>query len=193
MACGVYRIFNSISLKSYVGSSIDIEDRWLRHKKDLRAGCHHSIKLQRSWDLHGFEAFIFEILVECPREQLDWQEALFQAKFNCIEDGYNLVALSLENGLVLRGHSEETKLKLAKANLGKTFTMERCANISKALTGRITSEEQKNSISEALQGRVITWGDKISKAMKGKKFSEEHRKKLSEAAQNRKRKETNVF
>lgn len=190
MSCGVYRIFNSISLKSYVGSSIDIEDRWLRHKKDLKAGCHHSIKLQRSWDLHGSNAFIFEILTECSRERLELQEALFQAKFNCIAEGYNLMQLTLEDNLVVRGHSEETKLKLSQANLGKPFTLERRENISKALTGRSESEQHRDNISEALQGRVITWGDKISKAMKGKKFSDEHRRQLSIAAQNRKRKET---
>ena len=59
---GIYRIRNSVNQKIYIGSSKDIEERWYNHKRALRAGRHHSILLQRSWDKHGEESFVFEIV-----------------------------------------------------------------------------------------------------------------------------------
>ena len=60
---GIYIIKNTVTGKVYVGSSRNVLDRWANHKALLRKKKHHSIKLQRSWDKHGSEAFHF-LLVE---------------------------------------------------------------------------------------------------------------------------------
>ena len=63
---GIYKIVNKINGKYYVGSSKNILDkttgRFCRHKKELMAGKHHSIFLQRAWDKYGFENFDFIII-----------------------------------------------------------------------------------------------------------------------------------
>tara|TARA_Y100000310_G_scaffold230046_1_gene232475 strand:- start:451 stop:654 length:204 start_codon:yes stop_codon:yes gene_type:complete len=38
---GIYEIRNSVNDKIYIGSSIDIEQRWYDHKRKLRNGNHH--------------------------------------------------------------------------------------------------------------------------------------------------------
>lgn len=51
--CGVYRWFNTVNGKSYVGSSANINKRKQEHLKGLTSNNHHSIKLQRAWNKYG--------------------------------------------------------------------------------------------------------------------------------------------
>lgn len=67
---GIYKIKNIITGKFYIGSSLEIKQRWQRHLKDLENNKHHSIILQRAWNKYGKENFIFEILEECSIENL---------------------------------------------------------------------------------------------------------------------------
>jgi len=48
-------------------------------------------------------------------------------------------------------HSEETKVKIAAAKVGKTFTPEHSAAISKALTGQKKTTAHKNAISKGIK------------------------------------------
>lgn len=66
MPTGIYLIKNKITGDSYIGSaSKSISSRWGYHKRDLRANKHHSSRLQNSWNKHGEESFLFEIIEEC--------------------------------------------------------------------------------------------------------------------------------
>jgi group I intron endonuclease len=60
--CGIYQIRNTVNRKVYIGSAVNLRRRWARHRDDLRCGAHHSIRLQRSWNKYGSDAFVFEIL-----------------------------------------------------------------------------------------------------------------------------------
>lgn len=114
-----------------------------------------------------------------------------------------------------KGHSEETKQKLKKANVGKKWSPESIAKRQQTRKnkgvkgrGRILSEYHKEKIRECMVGRVLTteWKAKIGQSNKGKPKStqqreavslrhkgtkrpprsEEHRRKLSEANQGKK-------
>lgn len=75
--CGVYRWLNIVTGKSHVGSSSDIPAR----KR-------HSIKLQRSWNKHGAVAFEFEVLINCPEDDLLRQEQSAIDAFDAYRTGY---------------------------------------------------------------------------------------------------------
>ena len=45
MTIGVYRIINTITQASYIGSSVCVEQRLRTHKKDLLKNVHHNQKL----------------------------------------------------------------------------------------------------------------------------------------------------
>lgn len=32
MSCGIYKITNNINKHAYIGQSVEIENRWIRHK-----------------------------------------------------------------------------------------------------------------------------------------------------------------
>jgi len=61
---GIYKIENLVNGKMYVGSAVDIKNRWSRHKSDLRKNKHHSRYLQRSWNKYSEEQFEFTIIEE---------------------------------------------------------------------------------------------------------------------------------
>ena len=67
---GVYCITNKNTGKVYIGSSASLKHRLYCHKWDLKKGRHHSFLLQRSWDKHGEDAFIFELVEPCARVDL---------------------------------------------------------------------------------------------------------------------------
>jgi group I intron endonuclease len=56
---GVYQIKNLINGKMYIGSSINVLNRWSRHKTELINEKHHSIKLQRSVNKYGIINFTY--------------------------------------------------------------------------------------------------------------------------------------
>ena len=62
---GIYKIVNTLNNKVYVGSAIDIDTRWRRHKKMLIECYHHSKKLQNSYNKHGINNFNYEIIELC--------------------------------------------------------------------------------------------------------------------------------
>jgi group I intron endonuclease len=68
---GIYKI-QSISHpeRCYIGSAVDITDRWRRHLKRLDKNNHHSHKLQRHYSKYGKEDLVFSIITPCDREDL---------------------------------------------------------------------------------------------------------------------------
>jgi len=89
---GVYKILNEITKKFYIGSSKDIEQRFVDHKRDLRKGGHHNIKLQRSWNKHGENAFSFHIIEECvPEKCLEKEQEYIDDLQPYTDVGYNIM------------------------------------------------------------------------------------------------------
>lgn len=84
--CGIYRIQNRLTLKSYVGSSYRIYRRWYEHRNKLRKGTHKSPRLQQAWNKHGEMNFVFSILEECARGDLFTRE---QFHIDAIKPDYN--------------------------------------------------------------------------------------------------------
>lgn len=63
LACGVYRIRNTVNGKAYVGSTHrTFRHRWRRHLSLLNRREHPNQHLQNAWDHYGQDAFMFEVL-----------------------------------------------------------------------------------------------------------------------------------
>ncbi len=60
--CGIYAIINKINGHIYIGSSINIHRRKLRHFRYLQNNGHENRHLQNAYNLYGKEAFQFVIL-----------------------------------------------------------------------------------------------------------------------------------
>lgn len=74
---GVFQIRNLSNEKIFVGSSMNLDGIFNRHRFQLNAGSHQSKELQKDWNESGAENFSFEILEELtPRENLDLAKEL---------------------------------------------------------------------------------------------------------------------
>jgi group I intron endonuclease len=88
---GVYKLTNEMTGKFYIGSSIDIDRRFLDHKRDLNNKTHVNIILQRSWNKHGEKAFSIIILEECSPEKCFEREQYYLDTLQPYKSvGYNI-------------------------------------------------------------------------------------------------------
>lgn len=62
--CGIYKIESLTNRKLYIGSAINIKERWRSHKKLLKKDKHYNKHLQNAWNKYGEDNFSFEI-IEC--------------------------------------------------------------------------------------------------------------------------------
>ena len=182
MTTGIYKIINTQTDKCYIGSAVKIERRWNEHKNLLQKNSHHSRYLQRSWNKHGADSFLFEVLEHVddkqdliPREQhyMDLYESYHREK------GYNICPTA--HSCLGRIHSEETKRKMSTAHKGRKFTAEtrermRLSSIERWKKSSV-SDETKRKMSEAHKG-LTPWN-------KGVPQTEETKKKISDALKGR--------
>lgn len=87
---GIYCIKNLITLQVYIGISIDIQKRWVQHKRNLNKNQHCNTKLQNAWNKYGEDNFAFEVLEECSYCQCFEKEIQYIQQFNSFDNGYNL-------------------------------------------------------------------------------------------------------
>lgn len=116
MTSGIYEIINIITERRYVGSAVNIEKRWMKHKNLLDCNNHHSLKLQNAWNKYGKDNFKFEILYECDKSELLFCEQNW-LDFYGIENLYNICPIA--GSSLGRKHSDETKRKISEIQIGK--------------------------------------------------------------------------
>ena len=156
---GIYKIINKINGKYYVGSSINIYKRWKEHIKDLNNNRHHSIYLQRSWNKNGSENFKFIIeTLKQPKDLLITEQQYLDIAKLEYDKTYNACwnATSIMLG---RKHTEETKLKISKSQIGKVVSNDTKRKISKSKIGikhpyygKSLSKKHKAKISIGISG-----------------------------------------
>ena len=179
--CGIYEIRHIESGKCYVGSSLDIKQRWHAHKALLRSGKHHSRRMQRAWTKYGADAFLFSILVICGAENLALYEQAAIDGLDAYQNGLNGAPFAC----TMRGtkHSDETKRLLSKIGRGRKHSPEHCAAISAAMTGKKLPPEVIEKMRKTKTGKVHgppsdEHRAKISAALKGRTWSDEYLEKM---------------
>uniref|UniRef100_A0AAU7J7X6 Homing endonuclease n=1 Tax=Xanthomonas phage MK21 TaxID=3148942 RepID=A0AAU7J7X6_9CAUD len=179
---GIYAI-TSPSGKMYIGSAVNIRQRWYLHRSDLAKGKHHCTALQHAYNKYGGE-LVYSVLMLCPKEDLIKEE---QRHIDLWRPKGMLYNSSLTAGSCLgMKHSDETKARISAALGGKRGTSpsgETRARIAAALRGRQLSEETraKMAASQRGKGNSEETRAKISAAKRGRQFSEETRAKIAAA------------
>lgn len=88
--CGIYKITNLKDSRAYIGQAVDVRDRWNQHCKfSLGIDTPQGNKLYQAMIKEGLENFTFQLLEECPREELNQKEAYYINMYNSYEFGYN--------------------------------------------------------------------------------------------------------
>ena len=154
-----------------MGSAQLIERRWRKHKESLRANRHHNIHLQSSWNKHGSETFVFEVIEEVKKDEepIDCRTKMACAT-GCYDRSMGTISallLVLRWGARLRLKQEQRISKAIKGEnhhfYGKELSDEHKAKISNSNKGKEAwnagvklpslSDEHKVKISQALIGR----------------------------------------
>ena len=178
---GVYRIICSANEQRYIGSSVNVYQRELKHFRLLRRGKHFNPHLQTAFDKYGETSFKFDVLFFCGPGNLI---ALEQMAMDAICPAFNVLqAASPRVGL---RHSEETKAKIAATSLGRRHTPEARARISATLRGHTVSPETRDKLSIQRKGKP---GFKLTPEQQakrdasatGKKRTQEQRDRISAA------------
>lgn len=176
MKTGIYVIRNRHDGNVYVGSSAtNIEDRWRRHKSDLRRGKHKNRYLQNAWTKHGEESFAFEIIMECEPEDCLSAE---QVWVNVFEPQYNINRV-VEGSFGVK-RTTETKQKIKENHvgfLGKRHSDETKQKMSAVQKGKPKSKEHIEKSVAARAGKFSG----VNNPFYGKKHSDETRARMKAA------------
>lgn len=172
--CGIYKITCKNNNKVYIGSSINITQRWSAHRSGLKMAKHCNPNLLNSYNKYGLESLVFEILEECDTDILIEKETQWFEKYK--EEGYEMFNYGDFIDNPTRGVSltEEHKKKVSNGlkefyknntvnNKGKKSEQWVCDKISESQMGHKVSEKSRNTFIE------------MAKSPK----SEEHKKNLS--------------
>ena len=167
MAAGVYQIRNIINGKRYIGSAVDIKNRWGRHRRMLRGEYHPNVHLQRAWNKYGEGVFRFDDILECgpelcvPYEQ--WLLDHWKPEYNmCPTAGSRLG----------RKHTDVAKARMSKAHTGKVghkHTNEAKARMGLAKRG-VNHPRVKLTKLDVYEIRRLYSTGKVSQGMLGKMF-----------------------
>ena len=118
MGCGIYKITNKLTNKVYIGSSVVISNREYKHFWMLQKNIHDNSHLQKSFNKHGRNNFIFEVVEYCLESELIEKENYYITFYKSNESnfGYNLATV---NEFRRNTYNTEVKVKLSKHNLSK--------------------------------------------------------------------------
>lgn len=144
---GIYRFYNVVDGKSYVGRSVNLKHRYLEHMLMLRKGIEPCVKLNRAWQKHGEENFKYEIICYCDADELNEKEIAYIAQYDSFRNGYNCTAGG--GGIIGYHHTAEAKEKIGKALRGRTLSLEVRQKMSQWQIGRKFTDEHKKALSLA--------------------------------------------
>jgi len=192
MNCGIYKIFCVENSKVYIGSSSNIEQRWWRHKSNMRLGRCNPI-LYNSYKKYGLDSFIFSIIENCDRSVLIEREKYWVEQYKL--SGFTLFNYGdcIENPTRGTKLSEEMKSHLRSISLGEKNPSYGKIWIHKGedrlfIKKTDYPEYEKNGYVVGLPKNIK---DKISKGLKklNRKIGEDNLKKLIEIAKKPKTKD----
>jgi group I intron endonuclease len=177
---GIYKIESRIHPeRCYIGSAINIFDRWKQHSRGLLKNKHHSIKFQNHYNKHGKEDLGFSIVAIC-----DERELIPVDKVIWIEQCFMWVYKPYFNASPTAGskkgvkESMETRLKMGERRRGKKmngkkgyrYTPEQSKRRSEQQIGKKNHRFGKKATKETI--------DKMSKTRTGMKKTQETKDKI---------------
>ena len=149
---GIYGFICKTNNKIYIGSSINLSDRFRQHIKGSRS----NVLLQNAINKYNLQDFIFVIFEYCEQENLISREQFY---FDTLKPEYNI--LEVAGSLLGFKHSADTLQKLSEINKGKTHSADTKALMSEA---KIGEKNPRGMLGKSLSAEVIA---KMSAAKKG--------------------------
>lgn len=137
----IYKIINLVNAKFYVGSTINMRERFRSHRNGLRAGNHHCRHLQYAWNKYGEDNFLFKLIEIIPDgESLEKAEDVWLTAFVGKKECYNI---GTSSKAAWRGtkRSVETRARISA----------KCKGLPNKMKGLKLSEEGRLNIKAAVK------------------------------------------
>lgn len=172
---GIYEILNIKNNKRYIGQSIHVRTRLLKHRRILKKNEHQSKHLQNSWNKYGEENFVFNVIEYCEIEELDSKEDYYILKYNSNnrEYGYNeRIDNKTNRGLKWSEEQREKWMNSMKNNpwyKNHKIPQETLEKAWEASRNKIWTEEERKRHSEILKGTTVSDTSKMKLAQQGSK------------------------
>lgn len=166
---GIYVIRNTTNNKIYVGSAVNLQNRFWIHFSRLRANNHVNRHLQASFNKNGENSFTFNLLeIVEDKDKLINRE---QHYIDTLQPHYNIAREAGRPPNI--EWTEERRIKHKETMRNREMSDETKAKIRDALDrGRV------NYLAKPYEERAVNH-KKIGDALRGRKLSEEHRRKCS--------------
>jgi len=153
---GIYMIQSTIDNRKYIGSAVNLHNRFCVHKHNLEKHKHNNRHLQRFYDKYGSEYLKFIVVEECDRNILLKREQFFINKIKPSFNGSKTAGSNL--GFKRSPLTEEHKIKISTSSKGHKKSIQTRRRMSISFTGRTCKEETKKKIGMA--NRKINIKDK---------------------------------
>ena len=156
----------------YVGSAVNLDSRFKRHIRQMKAGTHPNKFLQMDYDRHGEQSFQFQVLELCSDTVLLEREQHWIDQLGAAVKGYN-IALTAGSPMKGRKQSEATRAKMREAHRNRK-------PISEETRQRLRDAAKRREEAKKLSGYEVSEGTrkKLSEAGKGHTVSDETRERL---------------
>lgn len=182
---GIYIIRNSVNHKVYIGSAMNLRNRFVAHRNKLICKQHKSPQLQSFVNKYGVEVLSFHALEYCEIEDILTREQYYLDNYKPFDkSGFNTMKVAgSPKGFK---HSEESKLKVSLAHKGRKHTSEARKNMKVGQQNRTNwnlSEEGKQKRRLAYKDKVVSEYTRqlISIAHKGTTRSSQAKENMSKA------------
>lgn len=146
---GVYALICEPTGRLYVGSAVNIRDRWARHLRELEAANHRNSLLQRAWNKYGAASFRATILerIEAPDTLLAREQIWIDQLKSAAPTGFNLAPVAGgTRGLKM---SAESRARMSASAKGRVHSAQARRRLSASLTGLKRSEAARANNSAA--------------------------------------------
>ena len=150
MTCGIYKIENKINGHCYIGQSVNIEQRWKKHRSigNNYNKSYIENSLYRAIYKYGLENFEFSIIEECEQEILNEREIYWIKCYNSYNNGYNQTKGGNDNNLTTKLNLEEVieirdllaNSFISEEDIGKKYNVS-LISISSINTGKYWHDE----------------------------------------------------
>ena len=113
--CGIYYIYCLVNGRIYIGSSINVRNRFWEHRRSLKASNHKNRHLQRIYDKYGKDSLVYKLIENCEESVRHEREnhyiSILDKKLRL-----NLQAV-IKNGPV----SDETRQRISASHVGRIY------------------------------------------------------------------------
>lgn len=204
---GIYEIVNLVNGKRYVGSAVDLAQRWREHRWGLKGRRHGNRHLQASWEKYGEAAFSFVVIELCEPAALIERE---QAAIDRLQPEYNICPTAgstlgrphtaearakiaaKKAGLKLPPRTDEYRAKIGAAHRGKPKSPEHMAALQAGRLRQTFDEDRRQRVSESLKaayaegrkprGRSPEYRQKIAETLRKRALHPEFRERMRKQA-----------